>query len=909
MPQNLADTQQTIRMLGRMLGDTIRTQGGQALYEAVEHIRKASVAIHKDTDPLHLAAFDQQLSALDLNTALRLIHAFTCFSQLANLAEDHHTRLRFQAQSASPLAASMALLQTQNVTHEAIEALLADALVMPVLTAHPTEVRRRSILEREASLADLLEGLQTNPTQQVEKLSYHIAIMWQTRLLRQVRLVVRDEIDHVASILERTFLAVLPGLMQQWAGLLHKGEIKPFMYIGSWVGGDRDGNPYVDAETLDYALRTNARLILDHYCAEIHKLGAELSLANPDQSWPDPSWPDPSWPEQPIDAALAQLAQSSGDTGPQRAGEPARQALTGIYARLAATRLALVGSLPARHPLHPGHAKSYSDPSAFANDLNIVTHAVGQVLGKAMAKQRFAPLCNAVSLFGFHLARLDLRQNSDVHARVVSELLLVAGVCPDYAALDEPSRQHVLLTALAEPRLLKNPYAAYSAEVHKELAILDKARLILQHFGKDALNSYIISKTDSVSDLLEVYLLFKEAGLYQPAAPARTLLRAVPLFETIVDLEAAPSLMAQALALPFFQALLGERPLQEVMLGYSDSNKDGGYYTSNWALRQASGALAQVFGKAGVRLQLFHGRGGSVGRGGGSSFEAICAQAKDTVAGRIRITEQGEIISSKYGHPATGAHNLETMVAATLIASLRPPALNAEQRTPFHAQMAALSAQANDAYTNLVYKSPGFLEFFRTATPIAEIADLKIGSRPSSRTSSTKIEDLRAIPWVFSWSQSRVMLPGWYGVGSALAHSLAAGNLALLQEMQQGWPFFNTLLANMEMLLAKADMRIARCYATLVGDGALRAHFQDRLEAEWQRTHDGLLAITRQTSLLASNPLLATTIKQRLPYIEPLNHLQIALIRRWRAGEDDPRIREGIHMTINGISAGLRNSG
>jgi phosphoenolpyruvate carboxylase len=568
-----------------------------------------------------------------------------------------------------------------------------------------------------------------------------------------------------------------------------------------------------------------------------------------------------------------------------------------------------VGQLPARAPLPSGQANAYASPADFAHDIKTIQNAVAGKLGADLASARFAPLLHAINLFGFHLARLDLRQNADVHARVVGELLHVAGVCADYAQLDEHARQQLLSAALNEPRLLKNPYVTYSAETSKELAILDRARKILASFGADALNSYIISKTDSVSDLLEVYLLLKEAGLYEPDAPHKSPLQAVPLFETIADLEAAPHVMEQALRLPFFKAVLGKNPTQEVMLGYSDSNKDGGYFTSNWALRQASGALAQVFAKAGVRLQLFHGRGGSVGRGGGSSFEAICAQAKDTVAGRIRITEQGEIISSKYGHPITGALSVETMVAATLIASLRPPALNDSQRIPFHTQMAELSAIANKTYTDLVYNSPGFLEFFRAATPIGEIADLKIGSRPSSRTASTKIEDLRAIPWVFSWSQSRVMLPGWFGVGRALSQSIAAGNLALLQDMQQDWPFFKTLLANMEMLLAKSDMRIARRYASLVDDKALRTHFQDQLEAEWARTHDSLLAITKQSHLLADNPLLATSIKQRLPYIEPLNHLQIALIRRRRQGESDTRIRDGIHMTINGISAALRNSG
>jgi phosphoenolpyruvate carboxylase len=381
---------------------------------------------------------------------------------------------------------------------------------------------------------------------------------------------------------------------------------------------------------------------------------------------------------------------------------------------------------------------------------------------------------------------------------------------------------------------------------------------------------------------------------------------AVPLFETIHDLEAAPTVMRDFLAVPEITALARARGVQEVMIGYSDSNKDGGYLTSIWSLHEASQALVEVFAAAGVRLQLFHGRGGAVGRGGGPAFAATRAQPQGSIGGRIRITEQGEVIASKYGEPALGAASLETMTAATVLASLGPPAIGAADLDRFRAAMRALSSEAFVAYRGLVYDGPGFRTFFRQATPISEIAALKIGSRPASRTTSDAIEDLRAIPWVFSWAQARIMLPGWYGVGAALAGFPDRG---LLRAMAEGWPFFQAALSNLEMVLAKSDMGVAAGYAELVADETLRARIYGAIRDGWTRTHDGLLAIAGQSALLERNPALARSIRLRLPYIEPLNYLQIELLRRYRHGDTDERVREGIHLTINGIAAGLRNTG
>ena len=631
--------------------------------------------------------------------------------------------------------------------------------------------------------------------------------------------------------------------------------------------------------------------MLDHYLDAIHELGAELSISSELAA---------------TTPALLALAEGSGDDGKARSDEPYRRAHTGIYARLAVTFEALVGRSPARPPRV--EANPYPDAAAFRADLAIVAGALGSE-GKGILADGgpLGRLIRAVDTFGFHLATLDMRQNSAVHERVVAELLYVAGVEPDYLALPEAARVTLLRRLLAEPRLLASPFATYSEETTSELAIVRAAAEAQARFGPAAINTYVISMAQSISDLLEVHVLLKEAGLYRPGPPAEASIMAVPLFETIGDLERAPAIMAEWLGLPKVAGLVTARGYQEVMVGYSDSNKDGGYLTSVWSLHQASQQLAESFAAAndgkGIAMQLFHGGGGAVGRGGGSSFAAIRAQAAGTVQGRIRITEQGEVIAAKYGTAESASANLEAMESATLLASLKPRAL--DKRARFSKAMSDMSAAAFAGYRGLVYETEGFRTFFREMTPIAEIADLKIGSRPASRKKSDAIEDLRAIPCVFSWAQARVMLPGWYGAG----HGLAAGDPVQLREMIEEWPFVQTTLANLEMVLAKSDMGIAARYAALVEDKAAGEAIFARIRDEWHRTHDALLALTGQSRLLEKNPALDSSIRLRLPYIEPLNLLQIELIKRHRCGERDPRISEGIQLSINAIATAHRNSG
>jgi phosphoenolpyruvate carboxylase len=885
--ESLSPQRTAIRYLGRLLGDMIRAQDGEAVFAAIEGIRQASVEVHRNRNPAAAASLSERLGQLSLEDMLRFVRGFLLFSLLANLADDRGTP---DADRGTSLADALDRLKAAGVPRSRITDLLHEALISPVLTAHPTEVRRKSTIDRETVIASLIaectDGVCAADSE--AELIRQITILWQTRPLRPVKPVVSDEIQSALSYLRSSLLTVLPRLHARWEAQTDT-SLPPFVRPGSWIGGDRDGNPNVNAATLEEALTAQASVILGHLLAEVNALGAELSMSATYVG---------------VTPALQALADASGDTAPARADEPYRRALTGVYARIAASYRALVGRAPPLPPLHP--AAPYARADELLADLRIVAESLASHGGAVMIGGRLSALVRTVETFGFHLATLDLRQNADVHARVVAELLATAGVPGDYAAMDDAARTALLGEELASPRLLFNPHAQYSAETLSEIAILNAAAAAHRRFGPDVIRAYIVSKTSGVSNLLEVYVLLKEVGLYVPGDPPHCPVMAVPLFETIEDLEAAPRVMASFLDRPKAAGLAAARGYQEVMIGYSDSNKDGGYLTSNWSLHEGAMALSEVFAARNLRMQLFHGRGGAVGRGGGSAFDAIRAQPHGTVMGRIRITEQGEVIASKYGTPARAEASLETMAAATLLASLEPPRLSAVEFARFRAAMQTLSLEAGRHYRALVYETPDFNRFFRAATPITEIAELKIGSRPASRTRSERIEDLRAIPWVFSWAQARIMLPGWYGTGAALAGFADRG---LLAEMVAAWPFLAATLSNLEMVLAKSDMDIARRYASLVPDDALRERIFSRIESGWHQTHDQLLTLTGQSVLLERLPALARSVKHRLPYIDPLNELQIDLIRRRRAGEDDPRIAEGIHLTINGIAAGLRNSG
>lgn len=879
-----------VRFLGKLLGDVIRAHGGDALFQRIEAIRAASVDRYRGiANPRGLTA---GLESLSLDETVAFVRSFMLFSMLANLAED---RQGAAAEDGGTLASALDFLSSQGIGTAQATQMLNRALIVPVLTAHPTEVMRKSMLDHRNRIAALLrlrdagrsETAEGEPIEQ--GIAWQIALLWQTRALRRERLYVADEVDTALAYLRDIFLPVVPMLYARWERLLGQRPAS-FLRPGSWIGGDRDGNPHVVADSLRLALSRAAQALLTDYLDQLNSLGAELSLSSELAEVSD---------------AVTALAVGSGDIKSGRVDEPYRRAITGIYARLAATYQKLAGHAPPR-PASLS-AEPYSDAQSFGADLTILAQSLQSESKVGLNRGgRLARLIRAVETFGYHLATLDLRQNADVHARVVAELLKVAGVAPDYQALDEPDRVALLRRELASERLLASPFSSYSEETLSELSIVRAAAEAHQCYGPACITTYIVSKCESVSDLLEVHILLKEAGLYRGLGAPHAAIMAVPLFETIGDLEKSAHVMTAWLELPEVAAIAAAHGFQEVMVGYSDSNKDGGYLTSVWSLYRATSSLAGVFEGFGTAMQVFHGRGGAVGRGGGSSFAAIRAQPHGTVQGRIRITEQGEIIAAKYGTPDSAAANLESITSATLLASLENASLSDESRRRFAAAMDSLSKSAFRAYRSLVYETEGFSTFFRQMTPLVEISQLKIGSRPASRTNSERIEDLRAIPWVFSWAQARVMLPGWYGVGQALRSFADTG---LLREMLEAWPFFRATMDNLEMVLSKSDMGIAACYATLVEDRALAETIFGRIRDTWLATQEGLLAITGQTRLLEAHPALDASIRLRLPYVEPLNLLQVELLKRHRAGEKDPRVRDGIHLSINAIATALRNSG
>ena len=902
-----------IRLLGRLLGETVKAQQGGGVFDLIETIRRVSVQFHREDDLSARQALEDILRALDPALAVQVIRAFSYFSHLANIAEDHHhvRRTRHHAIAGSKprrgtIADALDRAFGAGLSPTEVRAFFENAQISPVLTAHPTEVRRQSMMHREIAIADLIarrERADLTPDEHREiedRLARAVLVLWQTNLLRQTRLDVMDEVTNGLTYFDHTFFTELPRLFAEVEDRLaaagadtDTAALPSFLTIGSWIGGDRDGNPFVDADVLRGTLRRHSEKALTFYLQEVHKLGQELPLSSLIVE---------------VSPALAEFAAGSPDTSPHRDAEPYRRALSRIYACLAATQKNLNGAAPARAPL--GKAAPYGSARELSDDLRILHDSLAQNGSLALTKGRLRHLRRAIDCFGFHLARLDLRQGSDVHNATLAELLDVAEPGTDYLGMDEQARRDLLGAELLGRRPLIIPRHAYSETTAKELGVLRTARDGLDKYGADAIRTAIVSNTREASDILCLAVLLKEAGLIDETG--RSSLNLVPLFETIDDLRRSVEIMDALLSTPAYRRLVDSRGgLQEIMLGYSDSNKDGGYVTSGWELYKAETGLVDLCRRHGVKLCLFHGRGGSVGRGGGPSFDAILAQPAGAVDGQIRLTEQGEIISSKYTNPEVGRRNLEIHVAATLEASLLHPS-NGPAPEAFTGAMDRLSDLAFRAYRDLVFETPGFNEYFRASTVIDEISTLNIGSRPASRKASGQITDLRAIPWVFSWSQCRIMLPGWYGFGSAVQawrDEAGDGALDLLRRMHRDWPFFSTLLSNMDMVLAKSNMAIASRYADLLPDKDLRDAIFNRIREERIATITALFEITGNDRLLAGNALLARSIENRFPYIDPLNHLQVDLLRAHRAGADDPKVLRGLLLSINGISAGLRNSG
>lgn len=900
-----------IRLLGGMLGDTVREQNGDQVFDVVERARVESFRVRRsEIDRVQLT---QMFHGIDIDQAIPVIRAFSTFALLANVAEDIHRERRRdihlaagEAPRDSTLAATYRKLDAAGLSAADVADKLAGALVSPVITAHPTETRRRTIFDTQNRITALMRlrlngRSETDDGRRIEaELRRQILTLWQTALIRLSRLKVHDEIESGLRYYPASFFEVVPkvnasvrdALRTRWpdAPLLQRPILRP----GSWIGGDRDGNPNVTAEVVHLATASAAYTALAHYLDELHRLEQELSM---------------SVRLVPVDEALTELGGPCTDEA--RADEPYRRAIRVVRARLTATARAVLDRMPEHH-LDLGLPR-YATPAEMQDDLGVIDASLRAHGSALLADDRLARLRDALEAFGFHLCGLDMRQNSEMHQQVVTELLAWAGVHPDYAALPEAQRVEVLVAELSTRRPLIRDDADLSDLARKELDIVAAAAHAVRTMGAEAVPTYIISMCQSVSDLLEAALLLKEVGLLdlageQPYAPVGI----VPLFETIDDLQNGSSILQAALAVPIYRAMVAARgDTQEVMLGYSDSNKDGGYLAANWALYRAELDLVATARRTGIRLRLFHGRGGTIGRGGGPSYDAILAQPPGAVNGSLRLTEQGEVIAAKYAEPRTAHRNLESLIAATLESTLLDVEGLDDAAEPAYAVLDELAALAQRAYAELVHQTDGFVEYFEQSTPVSEIGALNIGSRPAMRKATTSISDLRAIPWVLAWSQCRVMLPGWYGTGTAVQQWVGedAGRVEILRDLYRRWPFFRTVLSNMAQVLAKSDMGLAARYAELVADESLRARVFGKIRDEHERTIAMHKLITEQDDLLADNPALARSVFNRFPYLEPLNHLQVELLRRYRSGESDDRIQLGILLTMSGLASALRNSG
>ncbi|WP_041814993.1 phosphoenolpyruvate carboxylase [Rhodococcus erythropolis] len=903
-----------IRLLGGILGQIVREQAGDNVFDLVERARVESFRVRRsEIDRAELVSLFAEISTDD---AIPVIRAFSHFALLANLAEDIHRERRraIHVNAGEPprdstLAATYTKLDAADIDSATVEEALRGALVSPVITAHPTETRRRTVFETQSRITELMRyrertALSVAETADVDlQLRRQILTLWQTALIRLSRLRIQDEIEVGLRYYDAALFEVIPkinaevrkALRTRWpdAGLLPEPILRP----GSWIGGDRDGNPYVTGEIVQRATSRAAATALEHHLEELEHLERELSMSARLVS---------------VTPELDLLASTSGDDSAFRADEPYRRAIRGIRGRLSATALTVLGELPA-HGSDDG-LEAYTDPAQLQRDLGIIDTSLRRFGDETIADDRLDRLREAVEVFGFHLSGLDMRQNSEVHESVVAELLAWAGVHSDYTSLPEADRVELLSAELTTRRPLTSPDAEFSELTTKELAIMAAGAKAVRVLGAGAVPNYIISMCTSVSDMLEAAVLLKEVGVLDPGVGSEPScpIGIVPLFETIEDLQGGADTLLATLDIPIYRAIVRSRgDSQEVMLGYSDSNKDGGYLAANWALYRAELDLVDAARKSGIRLRLFHGRGGTVGRGGGPSYEAILAQPPGAVAGSLRITEQGEVIAAKYAEPRLAHRNLETLIAATIESTLLDVEGLGSDADAAYAVLDELAALARTAYSELVHDTPGFVQYFEASTPVAEIGALNIGSRPASRKQTKAISDLRAIPWVLSWSQSRVMLPGWYGTGAAFERWIDGDDtrLATLTGLYEKWPFFRTVLSNMAMVMSKSDLGLAARYADLVPDAELRDRVFGMITDEHERTIRMYKAITGNENLFADNSGLERSVHNRFPYLEPLNHLQVELIRRYRSGDESDQVRRGIQLTMNGLATALRNSG
>ncbi|WP_312314190.1 phosphoenolpyruvate carboxylase [Streptococcus parasuis] len=780
--------------------------------------------------------------------------------------------------------------------HEDAAEILEKLNVVPVLTAHPTQVQRQSMLDLTKHIHELLRRYRDvkmgllNRTKWEDELRCYVEIIMQTEMTREKKLKVTNEITNVMEYYNSSFIKAVTKLQREYKRLAAEKGIQLMnprpITMGMWIGGDRDGNPFVTAETLRLSALTQCEVIMNYYDQQLEKLYRNFSLSTTITK---------------VSPAVQYLADLSEDASVYRENEPYRRAFHYIQMKLANTKDYFV--------YNKASDVRYANVGEFKADVLTIKQSLIDNKSAALIKGDLAELLEAIEAFGFYLATIDMRQDSSINEACVAELLASARIVEDYSSLSEEAKCHVLLKQLeTDPRILSATYVPKSEQLEKELAIFSTARELKDKLGEEVIKQHIISHSESVSDLLELAVLLKEVGLVD-SDKARV--QIVPLFETIEDLDNASDTMRQYLQLDLAKRwIAGNKYYQEIMLGYSDSNKDGGYLSSGWTLYKAQNELTKIGQENGVNITFFHGRGGTVGRGGGPSYDAITSQPFGSIKDRIRLTEQGEVIGNKYGNKDAAYYNLEMLVSATLDRMVTQMITDPNEIGNYRETMDEIVSESYTIYRDLVFNNPHFYDYFFTASPIREVSSLNIGSRPAARKTITEIDGLRAIPWVFSWSQNRVMLPGWYGVGSSFKRFVDKdpNNLEKLQKMYESWPFFRSLLSNVDMVLSKSNMNIAFEYTKMCESDEVRSIFHTILD-EWQLTKNMILSIEQNEELLAELPFLKSSLDYRMPYFNVLNYIQIELIHRLRRGELSKEQESLIHITINGVATGLRNSG
>ena len=910
-----------VRTLGNALGVVLQEVGGPELLATVERIRALTKQAREQPglDPAE-EELERLFQGMDFAQALPVLKAFTTYFQLVNLAEQKEivrvNRRRAGEAGDKPRPESIGdavrRLRESGVTAVGMRTLVAELSIQLVFTAHPTESRRRSIQEKLYRLSRSLGALDGPSLSGRDRANVEAdiqadtEILWQSDEVRQRRLTVLDEARNILFYFTQTLFSVTPRIYDDLRAALaecYPGEpftLGPFLEFGSWVGGDRDGNPTITLGHTAEILKMHRDTILGLYIPAVRALSDRLSQSRHYvQVTPEL--------QESLERDAQRLPQVAAEAAHRSPTELYRRKMEFVWERLRQTR--------------EGGSAAYESATEFVADLEVMARSLEANAGRFAARRALGPLLQQARVFGFHLARLDVREHKEKYLGALSAVLASQGV--DWTALSETERIALMEREIASARPLVPAGLGFGEEADRTLGLFRLVHAQRAALGPDAFGSFILSMAATVSDVLAVLLLAKDAGLLRHTNDTlQSSVDVVPLFETIEDLENAPAILETLLANPVYRANVEARGgQQEVMVGYSDSNKDGGYLTANWKLYQAQTRLAEIAEKHGVKLRLFHGRGGAVGRGGGPAGKAILAQPPGSVRGRLKITEQGEVIAARYFDEEIAARNLEQIVHAVLMASAAPT--QEEARSDWAAAMDELSDTAFGSYRGLVYEDPEFVKFFQATTPIRELSQLNIGSRPPKRTASDRIQDLRAIPWVFSWMQSRYTLPGWYGVGAALESYArqSASYLARLQQMYQGWPFFATMLDNAQMSLAKADMDVAARYAGLVKEGELRERIFGTIREEYERTVRMICQVTEQETLLDHSPILQKSIRLRNPYVDPLSYLQVELLQRLRAlpasEENEPEslraqrrdLRAAVLLSVNGIAAGLKNTG